>query len=141
MPRLCLHVALSQRALKVSLLSLSSRLGSQGCSFHQGHTEEALTMLDSEYLWWVDKAESFHTPTVPKSRVIQLKGSQEVQRQSCVEPDTLPLIFLFPGLGSTPLLLPFFPHRNPYSQHLKGKKKFSLPVNFRKSRYALLPIS
>lgn len=35
-PRLCLHVALSQEALKVSLLSLSSRLGSQGCTFHQG---------------------------------------------------------------------------------------------------------
>lgn len=86
-PRLCLCFAFSQKALKVSL---SSRLCSQGCTFHRG---QGSTAHAGQWTLVVDKAESLHTPSVPKSLVIQFIRSQEVQRKSCVKLDTLSLTF------------------------------------------------
>lgn len=88
-------------------------------------------MVNSGYLQRVNTAESFNTPTVLKSQEIPFIGSQEVWRQSCVLTRhlwALPLTFLFPDLGNTPLLLPFFPHRNPYSPHPTGNR-VTIPIS------------
>lgn len=119
----CLHFALSQKSLSISPLSEISSLWSQGCTFHQAQRKPwpCLRMVNSGYPHRVNRAETFNTPRVLKNQLTAFIRNQEAQRQSCVLTRNcwaLTLSLLFPDLANTPLLLPFFPHGNPYSPHL-----------------------
>lgn len=86
---LTLHACTSpsvRKNLSISPLSESSRVGSQGCSFHQAQRKHwpCWWTVNSGYLQWANRAKSFDTPTVLKSQVIAFIRSQKIQRQSSV---------------------------------------------------------